>query len=100
MRQGVLDETNDMQTPWESSSLVGEFYFAGGQDNVVPELAVGVTPLQGDISFNDLGKKEKKPWYKKWYVWAAIVATGAVLANCTGGTGATADSAGSGGGCF
>jgi uncharacterized protein YkwD len=27
VRKGVLAATNDMQTPWESSSLVGDFYF-------------------------------------------------------------------------
>lgn len=30
VRVSVLDRTNDRQVPWESSSLVGDFYFAGG----------------------------------------------------------------------
>ena len=30
VRVGVLKETNRLQTPWESSSLTGDFYFAGG----------------------------------------------------------------------
>ncbi|MCJ8270162.1 MAG: caspase family protein, partial [Psychrosphaera sp.] len=29
VRQDVMKETNDRQVPWESSSLLGEFYFAG-----------------------------------------------------------------------
>lgn len=31
VRVGVLKETNRLQTPWESSSLTGDFYFAGGK---------------------------------------------------------------------
>jgi hypothetical protein len=29
VRIDVQKETQDKQTPWESSSLVGDFYFAG-----------------------------------------------------------------------
>ena len=30
VRRSVLAETDDRQTPWESSSLLGDFYFSGG----------------------------------------------------------------------
>ncbi|MGB0748902.1 MAG: caspase family protein, partial [Magnetospiraceae bacterium] len=40
-RRQVIDATGSAQTPWESSSLVGEFYFSGGsQPNRVAALPV------------------------------------------------------------
>ncbi|WP_320171387.1 caspase family protein [Maridesulfovibrio sp.] len=33
VRRGVMKDTGKKQVPWESSSLVGDFYFAGGGDS-------------------------------------------------------------------
>lgn len=35
VRQGVMQQTNQRQVPWESSSLLGEFYFAGNKATTV-----------------------------------------------------------------
>ncbi|MEQ9491080.1 MAG: caspase family protein [Alphaproteobacteria bacterium] len=50
VRVSVLDRTNERQVPWESSSLVGDFYFAGpppdGQQVAsLPEPAVDPAPF-------------------------------------------------------
>jgi formylglycine-generating enzyme required for sulfatase activity len=42
VRSGVQNQTNGKQVPWESSSLVGDFYFAGK-----PEGGVDTSRLQG-----------------------------------------------------
>lgn len=36
VRQQVASKTSSKQIPWDSSSLVGEFYFAGGSGSPVP----------------------------------------------------------------
>ncbi len=36
VRSEVLDKSNNMQTPWESSSLVGDFYFSQPGMRVIP----------------------------------------------------------------
>ncbi|MGG7568001.1 SUMF1/EgtB/PvdO family nonheme iron enzyme [Rhodovulum sp. DZ06] len=43
VRRAVLAETNERQVPWESSSLLGDFYFSGGAGT---QLA-SVVPSQG-----------------------------------------------------
>jgi hypothetical protein len=48
VRIGVLNETGRRQTPWESSSLTGDFYFAGSGTSapaMPPQLALAV-PLK------------------------------------------------------
>ncbi len=42
VRSEVLDKSNNMQTPWESSSLVGDFYFIR-PDAVISETGIGET---------------------------------------------------------
>ena len=41
VRQAVMEQTNDQQVPWESSSLTGDFYF-----NPVATQTKPVTPRQ------------------------------------------------------
>ena len=50
VRVSVLDRTNERQVPWESSSLVGDFYFAGGPEDAqqyasLPEPAADPAPF-------------------------------------------------------
>jgi hypothetical protein len=47
VRYGVVTETEGKQTPWESSSLLGDFAFVPGQANVVP---TGVPPYSSSVS--------------------------------------------------
>jgi len=59
VRQGVMQETNNNQTPWEESSLTGDFYFIK-IDNAT--ITVN-TPPQGDqISAGKGDKKELMLW--------------------------------------
>jgi len=57
VRQGVVSATGRRQVPWEASSLIGQFYFAGGAGAPVPpppaapvpqpkQLAMGARPPQ------------------------------------------------------
>ena len=44
VRIGVLNDTGRKQTPWESSSLTGDFYFAGTQTASLPTSSPTYTP--------------------------------------------------------
>ena len=43
VRKEVIDETHDQQIPWESSSLIGDFYFM-----IEGKMTVTTAPLQGE----------------------------------------------------
>ena len=50
VRVSVLERTSERQVPWESSSLVGDFYFSGGPEDAqqyasLPEPAAEPAPL-------------------------------------------------------
>ena len=44
VRIRVMDRSNDYQTPWESSSLTGDFYFNGSPTSAAPTLQAAATP--------------------------------------------------------
>jgi len=95
VRVGVMAETGKQQVPWESSSLVGVFYFVPS-DQMPP---AWVPPAL--TNSNPAPREKTKPWYNRWYVWAAAAAvTGVVLWKCTGGgDGGDAGQGGEAGGC-
>ena len=61
VRVGVLAETKNQQVPWESSSLVGEFLFAGSTRPVTPATPPGssVRPAADSTIENSIGMKLK-----------------------------------------
>ncbi len=93
VRVDVMAETDNQQVPWESSSLVGVFYFVPS-DQLPP---AWVPPAL--IKYQP--KSIKPPWYKRKYVWAIVAAvTAVVLWKCSGGgDGGDAGQGGAGGGC-
>jgi len=40
VRKGVLRESEDQQTPWDVSSLTGDFYFTGGGDQEITTIQI------------------------------------------------------------
>lgn len=44
VRERVYETSGGQQVPWESSSILGDFYFSGGQSSVEPIPGVTVTP--------------------------------------------------------
>ena len=70
VRNSVRKETNNKQTPWESSSLVGgDFYFKGGASSESTSL-VPATPLPPsgvEFSIDDLQKQQETQ--EKWERW-------------------------------
>jgi len=57
VRRQVLKDTGGRQLPWESSSLMSEFYFTEGEKVSVPD------PGEINIDFSDIEKE------KKWRQW-------------------------------
>jgi hypothetical protein len=74
VRIDVALETNGRQIPWESSSLMGDFYFkskkstskteAGKKPQTAPESA----PETQMASISDENKRSIEPWCGKWIV--------------------------------
>ena len=101
VRANVMAETNKKQVPWESSSLVGEFYFAGTR-GLLPKRRSPEEHLviNGDLSIPEKTTESANPWYGRWYVWTAAAIVTAIIISCSGGgDGGTAGTAGDGGGC-
>lgn len=44
VRERVYESSGGQQVPWESSSILGDFYFSGGQSSTEPIPGVTVTP--------------------------------------------------------
>lgn len=104
VRAGVMQESNGQQIPWESSSLVGDFYFnnPNAKTFTAAQPADRITTIEKPQAENSIfGNTEAKPWYKRWYTWAAAaVVTGVIIAACSGGgQGGSAGQGGAGGGC-
>ena len=51
VRGEVMKQTGNKQVPWEASSLVGAFYFAGGPTNEASANAAKVDPLVFELSY-------------------------------------------------
>ena len=51
VRVSVQHQTKDAQTPWESSSLTGDFYFVPGSGGTVAVTPVDVNNTQEDIAY-------------------------------------------------
>ena len=74
-RIDVANETNGQQIPWESSSLMGDFYFNPAKSS---KLAPSVSGQSGapltDVSESQVAiishdkKRQKEPWTGVWYV--------------------------------
>lgn len=105
VRAGVMAQTNNEQTPWESSSLTVEFYFNGGDGSAKVVYASGMETLSptNDTTEPEVYKPKfetQKAWYEQWFVWliagVAVVLAGVALSNSSGGDGG--DGGGSGGG--
>jgi hypothetical protein len=105
VRAGVMAQTNNEQTPWESSSLTAEFYFNGGDGTMKseypPPAAIAYSSYEGEEEqpYTRPAFKVKEPWYERWYVWVTagiLVIIGAVAISKGGGDGG--DGGGSGGG--
>lgn len=92
VRSAVIQETDGDQVPWESSSLLEEFYFSGGTSGLAnydenPPPPLKISPLPSSTSNVNPWMsllEYQKPWYKRPYVWAGIIAGVAVIA-CSGG---------------
>ena len=54
VRAAVVEETGSKQVPWESSSLVGRFYFAPGAESVAKPSAPAAQPPVADRNAVDL----------------------------------------------
>jgi len=68
VRTSVVSETAGRQTPWESTSLVGDFFFRSGQGapgaSLVP---VPAAPSGGGVSLDDIrSQQEAKAKWNKW----------------------------------
>jgi hypothetical protein len=46
VREGVAKETGNKQIPWESSSLLGDFYFKPGAENAMPAVSADSTAVE------------------------------------------------------
>ncbi|MDK9725626.1 MAG: caspase family protein [Sterolibacteriaceae bacterium MAG5] len=56
VRSNVVRKSHDAQTPWESSSLTGDFYFqppAGGQSSAAPPVSSGQDSAALELAFWD-----------------------------------------------
>ncbi len=72
VRVSVLEETNGLQTPWEHSSLTGDFYFAGKPKKANPDKVTGngsqrvpqaeETYVPADFDFTALLKRRQKKY--------------------------------------
>jgi len=103
VRAGVMQETKNQQLPWESSSLIGNFYFIQGDKPLLNTSLPPITPVNiaKPIIQPATPPQPKKPWYKRWYTWAAVAAlVGVIAVSCDGGgDGGSSGQGGSGGGC-
>ena len=68
VRTSVVGETAGRQTPWESTSLVGDFFFRSGQGAQVASLVpVPAAPSGGGVALDDiLSQQEAKAKWDKW----------------------------------
>lgn len=102
VRKSVMEETNNKQIPWESSSLVGEFYFAGSR-GLRPKRVDSAEHkvIKGDMYISVDSNNTEPPWYKSWAVWTAAAVITAIIISCSdgGGDGGAAGEGGAGGGC-
>ncbi|MGD2085779.1 MAG: caspase family protein [Candidatus Aminicenantes bacterium] len=57
VRKNVMDETNDKQIPWESSSLLGSFYFSY-IDTQLEKIKVEISELQPQIKDQEAQRQE------------------------------------------
>ncbi len=104
VRAGVMQETQNQQLPWESSSLIGNFYFIQGDKPPLDLQRPIVTPVVSiakPVAPPTIPRQPEKPWYKRWYIWAAVaILFGAIAVYCDGGgDGGSRGQGGSGGGC-
>jgi uncharacterized caspase-like protein len=66
VRIGVVDETGGRQTPWESSSLTGDFYFKIAPPDVAPTPPPQVAmPGKSEFKVDDLLAEAKERWAKR-----------------------------------
>ncbi|MFZ5573118.1 MAG: SUMF1/EgtB/PvdO family nonheme iron enzyme [Thermodesulfobacteriota bacterium] len=72
-RMAVMKETDNRQTPWESSSLMGNFYFNPGVADVAaapqPSDDVVLPPEATDIGNFDKILKKREQARQKWSEW-------------------------------
>lgn len=67
VRENVISETSSQQIPWESSSIVGDFYFSIGNTGKLSSHQSNL-PSSGDLDLSQFKKKnetiemEKKRW--------------------------------------
>jgi uncharacterized caspase-like protein len=68
VRTGVVGDSAGKQTPWESTSLVGEFYFRAGQGVQVASLTpVPAAPTGGGLSLDDIHRQQQtRAQWDKW----------------------------------
>ncbi len=67
-RAGVVKETGGKQTPWESTSLIGDFHFRTPATGVQPTLAAPADPSANDRALWDTVKDSKNPDELKAYL--------------------------------
>lgn len=48
VRNGVIEGSGEAQTPWESSSLTGDFYFRPGEGGAIPATPQPAVPIDTD----------------------------------------------------
>jgi len=72
VRIGVVDDTGGAQTPWESSSLTGDFYFVGPPAVSAPQAIdvamrppAGTAPGAGTVDFQQLWDRRLAEMHKK-----------------------------------
>jgi uncharacterized caspase-like protein len=70
VRAGVRSATKDQQTPWESSSLVGTFYFSPAKDNALTQgvSETKVDPSAFELSYWETIKSSNNPEDFKAYI--------------------------------
>ena len=74
VRTGVQNDTSGKQTPFEVSSLTGNFYFASRRSDIPPEQSsvdTDALPPEGSASFSDILKtaEERKKAIEAWNRW-------------------------------
>ncbi len=69
VREGVSKDTGQKQIPWESSSLLGDFYFKGDQSAAVPAATADATAVELAFwdSVKDSGSAAEYAAYLKAY---------------------------------
>jgi len=101
VRADVMLESENAQIPWESSSLVGVFYFLPSDGLPAQWIPPVLQKPNSQTSQSMVTQEQSTPWYKRWYVWAIGAAiVGAAVYYCSpGGDGGDAGQGGEGGGC-